>query len=366
MTSPGQFVKAKMAEKDWTQSDLAYAIGTKPASINQILSDKRSISHNMAKSLAAALGCDAVEIATLQAQWDIGKADEPDAAIAARAKILSQYPLREMVKRGWVDPDHGRGTLEDQVCDFFGVSSIEEVPHLSHSAKKTSYENIPPQQLAWLFRVKRIAEEMMPPPYDKTLLVDAVERFAELRSRPEGVRHVPQLLEKAGVRFVVVEGIANSAIDGVCFWLDDRSPVIGMSLRYDRIDNFWFVLRHECAHVLHGHGKDVAIVDCDVADPETGIDISAEEALANSDAADFCVPAQKMHSFYLRKNPYFSERDVMAFAKRMNVHPGLVVGQLQRKMGRYDFLRRHLVKVRDNLASSMMLDGWGDLIPTGR
>ena len=363
--SPGQFIREKIESKGWTQSDLAYAIGTKPAAINQILADKRSVSHNMARALGVALDFDPALIAKIQAEWDVASADEPDPSVAARSKILSKYPLREMTKRGWVDPEHGRGTLEEQICRFFGVGSLDQVPHLDHSAKKTNYEeNIPPEQLAWLYRVKSIAEEMTTPAFDKTKLSDAIEVFSTLRAQADGVRHVPRLLEDAGVRFVVVEGIAKSAIDGVCFWLDARSPVIGMSMRYDRIDNFWFVLRHECSHVLHGHGRSSAIIDCDLDSQKANQ--SEEETIANAEAADFCVPEKKMRSFYLRKNPYFSEKDVMAFSVRMNVHPGLVVGQLQRRMDRYDFLRKHLVGVREILADSMMMDGWGDLVPTER
>lgn len=366
MTSPGDLIRKKMEAKSWTQSDLAYALGTKPAAINQILSNKRAISLNMAKALGAALGCDPAIIAETQTQWDLKNTADPDPSVIARSKILSQYPLREMVKRGWVDPEHGVGTLEEQVCRFFGVATLNDVPHMNHSAKKTSYDNIPPEQLAWLFRVKTIASEMTTPAFDTEKLEEAIEEFKKLRSEPDGVRHVPLLLERAGIRFVVVEGIAKSSIDGVCFWLSGDSPVIGLSLRYDRIDNFWFVLRHECAHVLHGHGKIDVIVDCDLGDSDPDKAINEEERMANQEAADFCVPEKKMRSFYLRKNPFFSERDVLAFSIRMDVHPGLVVGQLQRRMGRYDFLRRHLVKVREVLARSMMMDGWGDLVPTKR
>lgn len=365
--SPGDYVRQRMEAKGWTQSDLAYALGFKQsAPVNQILSNKRAISHNMSRSLGAALGCDPADIARIQAEWDLREADEPDPAIAARARILSRYPLREMVKRGWVDPDHGNGTLEDQICRFFSVDSLDEIPHLNHSAKKTSYDNIPPEQLAWLFRVKAIAVEMTAPPFDRPKLSEAIDEFSTLRARPDGVRHVPRRLLDAGVRFVVVEGIANSAIDGVCFWQDQCSPVIGMSFRYDRIDNFWFVLRHECAHVLHGHGQNEAIVDCDLGQAEPAASVNEEERIANEEAADFCVPTNKIQSFYLRKKPYFAEREVLAFSKRMNVHPGLVVGQLQRRIGRYDFLRKHLVRVRENLAETMMMDGWGDLVPTER
>lgn len=365
--SPGDYIRGKMEDRGWTQRDLAYALGFKQtASVNQILNDKRSISPNLARSLALAFNCDPAEIVRIQAAWDVRKADDPDPVITVRARILSQYPLREMVKRGWIDPDNGHGTLEEQICRFFDVSNLDEIPHLSHSAKKARYDEVPPEQFAWLFRVKSIAEEMTTVPFDKGKLAESIEAFAGLRGKSEDVRHVPRLLRDAGVRFVVVEGLADAAIDGVCFWLNHSAPVIGISFRYDRIDNFWFVLRHECAHVMHGHGQSHAIVDCELGEKEPAASANEEERITNEEAADFCVPSEKMQSFYLRKKPYFAEREVLAFAKIMKVHPGLVVGQLQRRMGRYDFLRRHLVRVRENLAASMMMDGWGDFIPTER
>ena len=94
--------------------------------------------------------------------------------------------------------------------------------------------------------------------------------------------------------------------------------------------------------------------------------IKEEEIIANREAADFCIPSEKMRSFIERKKPFFAERDVLAFAKIQKVHPGLVVGQIQRAMARYDLLRKHLVKIRKPLAMSIMMDGWGDIVPTER
>jgi len=111
---------------------------------------------------------------------------------------------------------------------------------------------------------------------------------------------------------------------------------------------------------MHGHGRDAAIVDADL---DTVTSSNAEEKLANQEAAAFCVPPDKIESFYLRKKPFFAEIEVLAFAKRMEVHPGLVVGQLQRKLNRYDLLRQHLVSIRNHLARAMMMDGWGDTVP---
>ena len=268
-----------------------------------------------------------------------------------------------MIKRGWISVDESAQALEEQICRFFGVASLEEVPHLAHSAKKTRYDEIPAPQLAWLFRVQQIASEMALPPYNAGELVKVIEQFATMRTEPAMIRRVPHLLAQAGIRFVVVECLPGSKIDGVCFWLDDTRPVIGMSLRFDRIDNFWFVLRHECAHVFHGHGRQLPIIDNDVIAVDIS-SISSEERVANSDAADFCVDARRMESFYLRKKPFFPDREVMAFARLANTHPGLVVGQLQNRMRRYDLLRHHLVKMKEHLASAMMFDGWGDVVPT--
>jgi HTH-type transcriptional regulator / antitoxin HigA len=362
VVSPGSLVKMLLVEADWSQTDLAHIIGSPPATINQIVNDKRPITAELAKLLGVAFDRSAYEFADTQTQWNLALAPEPDQEIKARALARSRFPIRAMAKRGWISASDQGSSLHGELCRFFGVNDLDSIGNIGFAAKKSKEGALTGEQMAWLYRVKQIAEEMVPEPFSPAKLLEAVDSFTELRGRPDAVRFIPRLLNKAGVRFVVCEALPGSQIDGVCFWLDHQSPVIGMSLRFDRLDNFWFVLRHECAHVLHGHGKDGAIIDADL---DSEVSINDEERLANADAANFCVPSEQLNSFYLRKRPFFAEREVLAFAKRMKVHPGLVVGQLQRRMGRYDFLRKHLVKVRDNLGSAMMMDGWGDLVPVG-
>ena len=67
--------------------------------------------------------------------------------------------------------------------------------------------------------------------------------------------------------------------------------------------------------------------------------------------------------FYIRKNPFFSERDVVGFARRVQRHPGIVVGQLQHRIQRYDFLTRLKAKVRQYLLPATVVDGWGEVPP---
>ena len=83
----------------------------------------------------------------------------------------------------------------------------------------------------------------------------------KLTTEPENVRHVPRALAECGVRLVIVEPIPGSKIDGVCFWIDNEEPVIGLSLKSDFIDKFWFNLWHEISHVLRGDGKEDIVID---------------------------------------------------------------------------------------------------------
>ena len=361
---PGTQLRQILEERNWSQTDLVFVLGCAPKSVNQIINEKQGISPAMSKALGEALGLPSGYFSELQRAFDLASADEPDPSVSLRARMQKNYPIREMVKRGWLQ-DGDAESLGSQLASFFDVSNADDVPYLAHAAKKTSYEEkaIPSVQLAWLFRVRQIAKSIAVPKYSERKLLDAVAKMREMLASPEETRHVPRLLSECGVRLIAVEALPSSKIDGVCFWLDQSSPVIGLSLRFDRIDNFWFVLRHEIEHVLRGDGRAAleGIIDAELQGEHagTGEELPEEERIANAAAADFCVPKNKMESFIARKNPFFYEKDVIAFAKINNVHPAMPVGQIQRATNRYDYLKRYQVKVRSLFLPGAISDGWG-------
>jgi HTH-type transcriptional regulator/antitoxin HigA len=139
---------------------------------------------------------------------------------------------------------------------------------------------------------------------------------------------------------------------------------VGLSLRQDRIDNYWFVLRHELEHVLQQHGKGGNdIIDVDLDGETEGANIPEEERIANEAAANYCVSTSMMESFIARKNPFFSERDLLGLAQRAQVHPGIAAGQLRKKTGRWNLFTRYLVKIRQFATSGAVVDGWGEVAP---
>jgi HTH-type transcriptional regulator/antitoxin HigA len=361
---PGYFIREELEARGWTQRDLAYILGVPDQAVNMLVSGKRGISPEMAKALGEAFDVHPDLFANLQRAYDMSRARDPDPGVTRRARLQSVYPVREMIKRGWLE-DTDAAMLEAQMARFFEVKSTVDVPHLAHAAKKSHYDETPPVQLAWLFRVKQIARATPVAKYSEKAFRDALPRLLDFRIEPEEARHIPRILAECGVRYVLVESLPNAKIDGVCFWLDKQSPVIGMSVRYDRIDNFWFVLGHEIEHVLQRHGQNQEIIDAELEGERAGEgpSLSAEERMANAAGANFCVPKEEMNSFYTRKNPFFAERDVLGFARRLQIHPGLVVGQIQKRTERWDFLRRYLVHIRQFVQPSAIVDGWGEVAP---
>jgi len=318
---PGYYIKEEMEERDWSQRDLAFILGVSEQAINPILNGKRGISPEMAKALGEGFDVPAEFFAKSQQAYDLAQARTPDASVALRRVMQSTYPVREMIKRGWIEQSDAT-MLQIQLKRFFEESNF------AHAAKKTPGD-ISPAQQAWLYRVRQIAKSISVPNYSEKALRDVVSKeFPSLLYAPDEVRQIPRILTNCGVKFILVEKLPNAKIDGVCFWLDNV-PVIGMSLQHDRIDNFWLVLRHECEHVLNQHGKEQDMVDIDLE--SAAISMSEEERIANDAASDFCAPSQRLDEWLKRKHPYYYERDVMAFSRTVQRHPGMWVGQIRRK-----------------------------------
>lgn len=357
---PGEFLREELEARGWSQIELAEILGKSERLVSEIISGKRAVTPNTAIGLAAAFGTSAQYWMNLETNYQLSKASVQDQDVARRAKLYERFPVKAMVKRGWITMTENIDVLEQQFLDFFNMRSINDEPSFAHAAKKTSYENLPIEQVAWLGRVRQVAKTMVVGKYSEKSLKEAVNKLKTLLVSPEEVRHVPRILSECGVRFVLVEALPKSQIDGACLWLDKSSPVIGMSMRYDRIDNFWFVLRHEIEHVLQKHGQEFDCIDVAIVGEENeSAHCDEKEQIANAAAAEFCVPQADLQNFIARVNPFFSEQRIVLFAQRLKIHSGIVVGQLHRTLKRYDFLRSHQAKVRSIITQSARVDGWG-------
>jgi HTH-type transcriptional regulator/antitoxin HigA len=368
---PGTFIVEELNARGWLQADLAYILGIDGGQLNRLIKGNTDITPDTAVALGEAFDMPAEFFLNLQKMYDLQKARKADPGVRTRASWLSVFPIREMIKRGWIE-DAEPALLDLQMLRFFGKNRVEDIPFVgsapipAHASKKSgTQKTTTPIQYVWLHRVRKIAEVMDCPPYSRKVLVDSLGQIRAHMLDKEDFRHIPSILWKCGIRFVLVEALPGSKIDGVCVWIDDQ-PVIGMTMRLDRPDNFCFVLRHECEHILREDGKEITFAPVDELDPSVDEDNEPEcEKIANQAAADFCVPRHLMESFFARKSPFISERDALSFAARIEIHPSIVIGQIQKKTKNYAWLRKYQTTIREYLLGWEYKDGWGFQAPTG-
>lgn len=356
---PGDFIREELEARGWTQGDLAQIMDRPVRLVNELVAGKKQITPETARGLAKAFGDDdPLYWMNLDSAYRLAQTDPVAAAVAERAKLYSRFPVRELMKRHWIEPSENIDVVRHRVCRFFQINDLDDALDFPHAAKATQYDRRTELQWAWLYRAKHLAESVYVKHYSAARLSASLLRLKALMIAPEEVRQVPHILADAGVRFVIVEFLPGSKIDGAAFWLDEQNPVIALSIRRDKVDNFWFVLRHEIEHILNTDGL---AVDTELAEriqrKET---LPPSEMIANAAASEFCVSKEEINSFIIRVRPLYSEQRILLFAKRLGVHPGIVVGQLQfREEVPWTHFHKYLVKVRDIITQTALTDGWG-------
>jgi HTH-type transcriptional regulator / antitoxin HigA len=357
---PGEFLRDELDARGWTQTEFAEIIGRPHRLVNELIAGKRGITPETAKELAAALGTSAQFWMNLDSAYQLSKVAPATERIAREAALRDRFPVREMTKRRWIGVTGSYEETERRVLKYFCLRSVDEQIHFPHAARRDYGNELLPTQWAWLFRVQQLGAALQTAKYSEQKLRDAAPDLERLMLDPEEIRHVPRILSECGVRLIIVEPIPGSKIQGVCFWIDKRrSPVIGLSLKGDQIDRFWFDLWHEIEHVLRGDGRDEPVLD-DFDDPQSFV--SESEKAANEAAANHCVPSKAMKSFILRHSPLFSERNLLGFSKLMKRHPGIVAGQIQKQTNRWDLFKKHQVKIRHILTAAALTDGYGRMV----
>jgi HTH-type transcriptional regulator/antitoxin HigA len=363
---PGEFIKEELEARGWTQEDLAEIMGRQSSVISGLINGKRVVSPDIASDLAAAFGTSAQLWMNIETAHQLFVENRTSELVARKAKLFAKAPITEIIKRGWIEASKDLNVLESRVLTFLEIDSLDQPVSLSYAAKRSIA--IPnPSQIAWVCRARKIARGIQAGAFSDATFGRALSRLKELRSNPEDVRLVPRILAEGGVRFLLIEKLSKGKIDGACFWLDKFSPVIAISMRYDRLDHFWYLTSHECGHVQHRDslgGQPILDIDL-VGDEAVPFSEKTEvEKRADNFAENFLIEKSEMDKFIGRIRPLYSKQKIKNFATRIGVHPAIVLGQLQHhKEVDWSHSREMLVKVRDTLISSALTDGWGSTLP---
>jgi HTH-type transcriptional regulator / antitoxin HigA len=361
---PGKILRRLMEERGWAQEDLAAIVGKSRQAINEVVSGKNGITLDMAMSLGAAFGNTPQEWLAQDQLYRLSMAERDVRDVRQMAELYNVAPVRDMVRRGWIKPEMPSDELKSELQAFYETDSLEQGVRFPVAARRTvKLSDLNIAEIAWCFRARHLSKGLLVADFSPSRMEKAKAALKKLAVHPKEARHVPEVLANYGIRFVVVEPLPNAKIDGAAFWIES-GPVIALSLRYDRVDGFWFTLMHELAHIRHG---DPLSIDTGMVDATKGVAVAlaedGAEQRANAEASDSLISSTELDSFISRVGPLYPRARVIQFANRLRMHPGIIVGQLQhRKELGYMALREVLVKIREHVISTALTDGWGNSI----
>lgn len=358
---PGDILLTELKQRKLSQRDLAEIINRPPKTINEIIKGKKIITPETALQLEQALGTEAEFWLRLEFDYQFQKSREelihlrtenPD--IEAR-RLINRFPVREMAKLGWLTLSNNLQENTSALCDFLGVTSLNASPQLKASFRQTSTKNPNrDHQYAWVQRVNYLASQQTVSKYDAKDFEAALPGLLDRSTSLKTLREIPQILSRLGVHFFIVPHLSKTYLDGAALYYKNN-PVIVLTLRYNRIDSFWFNLLHEAGHILKGHVTPTSDTPClDSFEDRTKylvpsvIDIEEE---ADKFAYNLLISNKQLKRFIDEQNDSFSKKSIEDFAKKINRHPGIVLGRLQhRELVAYSRYRSLLVKVKEQFA----------------
>src|SRR5712671_93284 len=239
-------LRFRMEQSDLSPRDLIPFIGSR-AKVSEVLAGKRPLTMQMARALHSNLGIPA-DVLLQQPGEEMPKALE--------GIDWKRFPVMEMARRGWIDKrrnvvDRSETIMRDLIARAGGEDVLPVAMHRKNDQARANAKTDPYALKAWCWEVLARANTKRPPAAYKSGTVDLklLRRLAKLSWSAEGPRLAREFLGKHGVALVCLEHLPRTHLDGAALQLADGTPVIGLTLRYDRLDNFWFCLFHELAHV---------------------------------------------------------------------------------------------------------------------
>ncbi len=343
-------IKARIA-KGLSQRQLANALGVKEQQIQRYeSSDYACASLRRLVRVADALGLNISEVAEVR-----GNPDEE--ASAGKGKLGGHnFPVKEMYRRGWFEGftgslDAALAYSDELVSQFLKRVMPRRRPALFRGRARCGSQMNRYALLAWQCRVLMLAEsQSLERTYaESTIIEDWLKNLAKESRFEDGPHRAMEYLARSGIPLVVEPHLPQTYLDGAALLLPAGRPVIGLTLRYDRLDNFWFVLFHELAHVVKHLRKDrlEAIfddLDSDRDDLESEADQFAGAMLIPDDTWETALAR------YLR-----TEESICSLSKQLAINPAIIAGRIRKEANNYVILgslvgqggvRKHFPNVR--------------------
>ena len=262
--------------------------------------------------------------------------------------ISTRFPLAEMAKRGWIPKvDDLRGRSEELMRGFVAeAGGLKTVPMIFlRQGKGGRYNHMMDGHAltAWCIRVQSLAlGNPLNAKYGKNSIgPDTMREVARLSYFDDGPLLAREYLEKHGIHMIVVPHLPRTYLDGAAILLPDGTPAIGLTLRYDRIDNFWFCLLHELAHVSRHLSPDDRLIvdDLDLRGREGEIEDPFEKE-ADEMTRDGLIPKEVWDKATIADKVTVAELCILA--AELKIHPAIIAGRVRYEQNNYRLLSKYV------------------------
>ncbi|MDY0137438.1 MAG: ImmA/IrrE family metallo-endopeptidase [Thiomicrospira sp.] len=334
--TPIEAIKFRMDQMGFNQNDMVEYFGSK-AKASEVLNGKRNLTLSMMRKLVNGLGIPASVFL------------QDEAVLLSQSKTdWSAFPLKDMLKKGYFSNFKGKLSdlklvAEEQIRAFLDRvpnSSDLRQPCMKTMAHGENDKEVNQYALyAWQVRVLEKCYQQPISSYEEgSLNLDFLKSVVHYSFLDEGPVLAQEFLAKNGIYMIVEEHLEQTYLDGAAFLSPKGNPVVALTLRYDRLDNFWFTLLHELAHIELKHvNKDHKVIYDSNLNPE---DTSFIEKQANDRAKE----AFGLNEAELMNVSQYS--DIDALKRKYRISASIIIGQVRRIKQDYRLFSRKMGKVR--------------------
>ena len=330
LPNPLEAIKFRMEQVNLKSADLIPYIGSR-SRVSEILSGKRQLTLNMVRALSKGLG--------IPAKVLIQKSEPAE---SLQYEAWDNRLVGEMEMRGYF----GSASLKthsktELLKSFFSV--IGSPSNVVGLTRKSSYRSSPftnrKALVAWATRVLQKAEKIRITKKYEHCSIDLIfmRELAKLSVKGDGPLKAQEYLKKYGIILIIEPHFSKTYLDGASILVNKDNPVIGLTLRYDRLDNFWFTLMHELAHIIRHYDSDISLFFDEIEGVKT-IVIDDKEREADEMAEEALLPKAKWEVSPARLIPSFMAAN--SLASELGIHVAIIAGQIRHKGNKYMYLNK--------------------------
>lgn len=324
----------RMEQLNLKPVDLAKYMGSR-SRVSEVLSRKRPLTLSMIRDLEAGLGIPAKVLI-----------NEPNNQLTEGRVTWSNSLIKEMKRREYFGTrEVSEANISVLMGNFFGAR--ENNQHFFGMLRKSYYSNpinkADRDALAvWSNYILKKAQSYQPSTVyiEGTVDLGFMQRLAKLSIKEDSPLQAINYLRNYGISLIIEPHFPQTYLDGATLILDKDHPVIGLTLRHDRLDNFWFTLMHELAHIYLHSTQDFTFFydELDKIDSTNDYEKSADDL-----AIEVLIPRAVWDNSPARLIP--SPMAAKSLADELGINIAIVAGRMRRE-NRYQYLNSIILNAK--------------------